>query len=60
MEAPFEATSWDGITGAIFTGYGSAEWLWILVSLALVIAAIVGGWRHEKHAYDAVANGTKK
>lgn len=52
MEAPFEATTWDGITGAIYAGYGSAEWFWILLSLVLVVIAIIGGWKHEKHAYD--------
>ena len=57
MEAPFTATSWDGITGPIFAGYGSAEWPWIAVSLLCVVVAVVGGWRHEKHAYDAAKNG---
>jgi hypothetical protein len=54
MEAPFDATSWDGITGAIYTGYGSAEWFWILVSLVLVVIAIIFGWQHEKHAYKSI------
>jgi hypothetical protein len=53
MEAPFEATSWDGITGPIYTGYGSVEGLWLLVCLALIVVAIVIGWRHEDHAYKA-------
>ncbi len=53
MEAPFEATSWDGITGAIYAGYGSVEGLWLLLVLAMVVMAIVFGWRHEEHAYKA-------
>ncbi|MCA2012337.1 hypothetical protein [Pararhodobacter sp. CCB-MM2] len=53
MEAPFEATTWDGITGAIFTGYGSVEGFWLALCLAFVVAAIILGWRHEKHAYEA-------
>ena len=53
MEAPFEANSWDGITGAIYTGQGSGEMFWLLVSLALIVLAIVLGWRHEEHAYRA-------
>lgn len=52
MEAPFEASSWDGITGAVFTGYGSAEGLWLLICLALIVIAIIFGWRHEEHAYS--------
>ena len=51
MEAPFEATSWDGITGAFYTGFGSAEMLWIALMIGLVVVAVVGGWRHERHAY---------
>ena len=53
MEAPFEANSWNGITGAIYTGYGSVEMLWIIVMLAMVAIAVVIGWRHEHHAYEA-------
>ncbi len=53
MEAPFETTSWDGITGAIYAGYGSVEGLWLLLCLALIVAAIIFGWRHEEQAYKA-------
>ncbi|WP_323020932.1 hypothetical protein [Pararhodobacter sp.] len=54
MEAPFEANTWDGITGAIFTGYGSVEGVWLGLCLAAIVAAVILGWRHEKHAYEAV------
>ncbi len=53
MEAPFHATSWGGITGAIYAGYGSVEGLWLLLVLAMVVTAIVFGWKHEEHAYKA-------
>lgn len=53
MEAPFEATTWDGVSGAVYTGYGSGEFIWLAVMLALIVIAIVLGWRHEEHAYDA-------
>lgn len=53
MEASFEATSWDGITGAIYAGHGSVEGLWLLLCLAMIVAAIIFGWRHEEHAYKA-------
>ena len=54
MEAPFTATSWDGITGAIYAGHGSVEGMWVAASLALVVLAIIFGWRHEHHAYKAL------
>lgn len=54
MGAPFDASSWDGITGAIFTGFGSSEGLWLLITLAMVATALFFGWRHEKHAYESV------
>ncbi len=57
MEAPFDVTSWDGITGAIYAGYGSVEGLWLLACLALVIVAIFFGWKHEEHAYRASRKG---
>ncbi|AHM05807.1 hypothetical protein roselon_03554 [Roseibacterium elongatum DSM 19469] len=53
MEAPFEARSWDGIGGAIYAGYGSVEGLWLIAILAMIVTAIVFGWRHEEHAYAA-------
>ena len=54
MEAPFEATSWDGITGAIYAGYGTVEGAWLALTLGMVVVAVILGWRHEKHAYNAV------
>lgn len=57
MEAPFDTHSWDGITGAIYAGFGSAELFWIVLCYACVLAAVILGWRHEKHAYDAAKNG---
>lgn len=51
MEAPFDTTTWDGITGAIYAGHGSVEWLWLLVCLLLIVVAIHFGWKHEEHAY---------
>ncbi|MXN17827.1 hypothetical protein GR170_08275 [Pseudooceanicola sp. GBMRC 2024] len=53
MEAPFEATSWNGITGAVYAGYGSSEALWLILCLAMVVVAIFFGWKHEEHAYKA-------
>jgi hypothetical protein len=53
MEAPFDASSWNGITGAIYAGSGSSEMLWIGICYACVLVAVVLGWRHEGHAYEA-------
>ncbi len=55
MEAPFEATTWDGVSGAFYAGYGSVEGLWLLICLAAIVVAIVFGWRHEQHAYSAIS-----
>ncbi len=54
MEAPFPMNSWEGVTGAIYTGFGHAEAIWLLIAMAMVVLAIWKGWRHEKHAYEAV------
>ncbi|WP_434288710.1 hypothetical protein [Celeribacter sp. SCSIO 80788] len=54
MEAPFDANTWDGITGAYYAGYGSVEGLWLLLILAMVVIAIIFGWRHEEHAYKGL------
>jgi hypothetical protein len=57
MEAPFDATSWNGITGAIYAGFGSSELFWIALCYACVLVAVVAGWRHEDHAYKEAENG---
>lgn len=59
MEAPFDATSWNGITGAIYAGFGSSELFWIALCYACVLLAVILGWRHEGHAYIA-AQKTKR
>lgn len=56
MEAPFEATTWNDVAGAYYAGFGGAEGLWLAAMLALVLIAVIGGWRHERHAYDALKN----
>ena len=44
MESPFDAASWDGITGAIYAGFGSAELLWIGLCYLCVLCAVILGW----------------
>ena len=57
MEAPFDSHTWDGIAGAIFAGFGGSEPFWIGLCYLCVLIAVLLGWRHEKHAYDAAKNG---
>jgi hypothetical protein len=57
MESPFDAASWDGITGAIYAGAGSSEMFWIGLCYACVLVAMILGWRHERHAYNSAKNG---
>ena len=55
MGAPFEG-DWSKVTEAYFVGFGGGEWMWLLLSIAACIIALVIGGRHEKHAYS---NNTK-
>lgn len=57
MEAPFDITSWNGVTGAIYAGFGSSEMVWIGLCYACILVAVILGWRHERHAYTAAQNG---
>lgn len=52
MGAPFDTGTWSGITGTYFTGAGgSMTTVWLFVSIALCILALILGGRHEKEAY---------
>lgn len=54
MSSPITAGTWDGFAGAYYTGFGSTETLWLIVSIAMIVLAIWLGGRHEKEAYEAV------
>lgn len=61
MGSPFD--SWNDVTGPIYMGANSAwEIIWLLVAVALCVAACVSGSRHELDAYKKLAkkNGKKK
>ncbi|NHB76230.1 hypothetical protein [Rhodobacter calidifons] len=45
-----DITGWDAVEGAYYAGMGS-EALWLALSIALCVAALVLGARHEKAAY---------
>ena len=53
MGAPFSNGTWNGVEGAYYVGAGGGlEGVWLLVSIALCVAAIWIGHRHETKAYD--------
>ena len=44
--APFE--NWDAVAGAsYYTGLGSGEFIWLLISIVLCTLALVVGHMHE-------------
>jgi len=45
------------VAGAIYPGFGSTELFWIALCYLCVLVAVILGWRHEKHAYEAAKNG---
>jgi hypothetical protein len=49
--SPIETATWEGATGAYYTGLGSGELTWVLASVLLCVVALVAGSRHEKAAY---------
>jgi hypothetical protein len=51
--SPFD-TPWADQTGPYFTGLGSGELTWLVVSILLCLAALVMGARHEHGAYQRV------
>ena len=56
MGSPFETATWNGVTGAYFTGAGGGMvWVWLLIAIALCIVPLFVGHRHEKAAYERMA-----
>ncbi|MBX2825375.1 MAG: hypothetical protein KTR33_11645 [Gammaproteobacteria bacterium] len=51
MGAPFDTGTWTGVTEAYYTGMGSGESLWLWVSVAMCVVALVVGHVHESRAY---------
>jgi hypothetical protein len=52
MGSPFDTGTWDGVTGAYYTGYGSGEMMWLLLAIALCVVACWVGHRHESESFD--------
>jgi hypothetical protein len=45
-----DITDWSAVEGAYYAGMGT-EAIWLFLSMALCVAALVAGSRHEKAAY---------
>lgn len=50
MGAPFDTGTWEGVTEAYYNAAGS-EALWLYVSIACCVIALIGGAIHEGKAY---------
>lgn len=53
MGAPFEG-GWEAVTGAMYPGVGGGETLWLLISVAICVIAIIAGGKHEADSYRKV------
>lgn len=53
MGSPLGESGWTD-AASYYTGAGSGELLWLLVSVALCVGALVAGIVHERHAYRRV------
>jgi len=51
MGAPFDTGTWTGVTESYYTGFGSGEGLWLWVSVAMCVVALIVGHVHESRAY---------
>lgn len=51
MGSHFAEASWNAITGAYYTGYGSGEGIWLLLSIGLCVGALLKGAIHEGSDY---------
>jgi uncharacterized membrane protein YidH (DUF202 family) len=48
----FEESTWNGVDAAIYMGAGTPmESVWLWLSVALCVIAVVLGSKHEKDAY---------
>ncbi len=52
MGSPFDTGTWTGVDGTYFAGAGGASpTVWLIISMALCVLAMVIGARHEKESY---------
>ncbi len=48
--APFDTGTWAGVTESYYAGAGG-EFVWLMISIALCVVALIGGAIHEGRAY---------
>lgn len=48
--APFDTGTWAGVTDSYYAGAGG-EFIWLMISIALCVVALIGGAIHEGRAY---------
>ena len=48
--------TWNGVEGAYYTGAGSGEMLWLIISIILCVLALIFGAKHELGAYKKAQN----
>ncbi|MBX2885728.1 MAG: hypothetical protein KTR32_37575 [Granulosicoccus sp.] len=53
MGAPFDSGTWTGVEAAYYTGHGGGEGLWLWVSVAMCVVALIVGHVDEIKAYRA-------
>ena len=52
MGSPFSTGTWNGVEGAYYMGLGTSwELIWLLVSIAMCVLALIVGGSHESKAY---------
>ena len=53
--------SWNSVDGAYYMGVGTSwEVIWVLVAIAMCIAALISGSKHELDAYKEAENNGKQ
>ena len=53
--------SWSAVDGAYYMGAGTSwEVIWLLISIAMCIIALIGGARHELDAYKNAEDNNGK
>ena len=48
--APFDTGTWAGVTDSYYAGAGG-EAIWLYISIAFCVVALIGGAIHEGKAY---------
>lgn len=49
--APFDTGTWEGVEAGYYTGLGGGEAIWLYVSIAMCVLALIVGHIHEAQAY---------